>query len=172
MGVSIQKESEREVIVKVSAALGWFLGAVFFLAGLIPIGIVLTGNGPMQLWLFGAIFTLVGLGLGLLSRYGTIRLSVDEDRVEFRLQALVGMKKNLNLPLDQFVDAKIETSYSSKGSNTHRVALVKEFGKPVPLTTAYSSGGHKNNERVVQAIRNLLKVAEKRREWFGKPSAR
>lgn len=174
MKVSVQSASDREVVVKVSATLGWFVGVVFLLAGSAPIVFEFTGRGHVSGIVIGAFLMLFGLLTGLLSRYGTIRLSVDDDQVQFRLRNLLGMEKVFDSPLGEIVDAKLE-SYLSGGRNqtaTHRVVLVKNGGKRLPLTFSSSSVGQMDNRHVVEAIQNLLKEADKRRAWFEAPSTR
>lgn len=271
MGVSVKSHSEREVIIKVSAGLGWVLGGLFALAGLIPVYLMgdhqlecsrmpnggecvvshkgVFADDPMRFpaaalqgasldthhnsrdggmtyrvvletvdhhypltssyssgtskkrafiaavnqfandptiselrvaeserlmgFFFASIFVVSGLSVLLLSRYGTIRLSVDDDKVQFRLRNLLGMKKELEVPLDEIAEARVERTRSSDSkSYSYRVTLFKKDGGKVPLTVSYSSGSHGSNQFVVDTIDELLKTAEKRREWFAAPSTR
>lgn len=103
----------------------------------------------------GGVFSLVGLGFLLLTSFGTIRLSIPDDEVEFDTRTLLWRKVPVRIPLSKIEAATVEWSTGDKGGRTYRVALVKVDGSTVPLTHVYSSGSG-GKEKVAQAIRRLL----------------
>lgn len=123
-------------------------------------------------WIMGALFIISGILMVLLSRYGAIRLSLVDDKVEFRVRSLIGQENNAEFPLHEYARAAIETVRTAKGGKGHRVVLLKENDEPLPLTMSSSRFGYRQMEEVVEAIQRLIKGAQERRAWFSGSSAR
>lgn len=123
-------------------------------------------------WIVGGLFIVIGVLWALMARFGTIRLSVLDDKVAFRVRSLIGQEDNSDFPLHEFVDAGIETTRLSRGGRVSRVILLRVNAEPVPLTTFFSRYGSSESEEVAEAIRRLLKGAAEKRVWFEGSSSR
>lgn len=154
------------MVIKVSAHYGIIAGVFLIAFGYLIHAYLPEDADPLKLWL-GKFAVITGVLRLAISRYGTIRLNPDENIVEFRLQWLCGLSKKTKLRLSDFVDAKVEISHysSSVGTSPRRVSLVKESGEVLPLTS-YFDVARKNNVRIVDAIRELLKVNDGRLKRF------
>lgn len=121
--------------------------------------------GPL---LFGGFAGLVGFVHLFLVSFGTIRLSVREDVIEYQTRTLLGSGRELPLQLSDFQSATVERSTGQYGRPIYRVALVDHGGQNRPLTDDYT-GRAGPKERAAQAIRMLIarQVAERRREERG-----
>lgn len=164
MSISVHEASSREVVIKVSAHYGVVAGALLIAFGLLILDHLPVGTDPLKLWV-GKFAVAAGVFRLAISRYGTIRLNLDENVVEFRLRWLCGLRKKLKWRLSDIVDVKIEISHYSNsiGISPRRVSLVKEAGDVLPLTS-YFDGGQKNHASVVDAIQDVLRAVDQKRK--------
>lgn len=163
MGVSLQGASSREVVVEVSAYGGLIAGALLVVVGSLLLIYLPEEAASVNVWI--AWFMMVaGIFRLAISRYGTVRLSLDENVVEFEVRRVFGPGQRQLLSLDGFVDARVEESHfrSRTGRSPLRVSLVRQTGDAVPLTS-YFDGGNRNAADVAAAIRTLLASSATRR---------
>lgn len=125
----------------------WVFGLMLILMLLVfaGIGVGLIASGEWA----GAIFLLVGVivipGVAfLLIRRVQVVFYRPEGWVEIRRKTLLGQRQAIRHQIAEVSRAIVQTSRSSKGSTTRRVALVIDEGQSAgthPLTLAYSNVG-------------------------------
>lgn len=137
---------------------------LFIAIALILFTLAFSGAGLFMIaegeW-WGLFFMLFGGGMGVLFfgifvRRVQVVFHRPEGYVEVRRRNVFGARK-VRHDLTEIARAELQTSRSSDGPDTHRVALVIENGQSAgahPITVAYSSGsGH---QRCKEAINDWL----------------
>ena len=133
---------------------------------------------PVALWLVSGVFALfglfffitpgslgggligVGVGLGLLLLGSVDTIALDKRRNRFSIRRRYLWRTTFQeTPLDEVSGFELEASQSSDSGRTYRIIAVLAEGKPIPLTSAYTTGHERKRQRA--AMLN---------QWMGRAS--
>ena len=121
---------------------------------------------PTALWLVSGVFSLFGLfflfnaggflggliglgvGLGMLLLGSVDTITLDKRRNRFSIARRYLWRTTFQeYPLDQVSGFELESSQSSDSGRTYRIIAVLAEAKPVPLTSAYTTGHERKRQR-------------------------
>jgi hypothetical protein len=131
----------------------WMFGLVFAgIGGFIALASLKDSQSP----LFPLLFSGVGVLMLVLPSVLTIRADRSTGFLTLTYRSL--LTKNVKeIPLNEIVSIDIESSSSSRGGTTYRVAITENNGQVTPLRSYYSSG-YGGKKRTADRLRELIGV--------------
>ena len=144
------QSSDQSLTVQDKPIFLWFFGLVFAGVGLMVMF-------QPEAWLFGGIFFLVGGLIVVYTPLTTATLERSSGLLTLRSQAII-RRTVKEIPLGEIVDVVLQSSRTSRGGRTYRVAFVLQDGSEVPLTGYYSSGSA-GKQRQADALRSFLALS-------------
>ena len=138
----MEQNDPKVLVVKEYPTALWLVSGVFALFGLV---FLITPGG-----LGGGLIGLgVGLGMLLLGSVDTITLNKRHNRLSIRRRYLWRTAFQEH-PLDDVSSFELEASQSSDSGRIYRIIAVMAEGKPIPLTSAYTTGHERKRQRAAR----------------------